>query len=86
MEKKTSFKPFVLLQSHLLLCYCVNMASVTSVSRYITPASRYQPCYQRRSPMNIRGLILRNFAELAEAVPMGGSVVGDPLLSFTPPT
>ena len=48
-------------------CYCVNMVSVTSVSRIITSASCYHPRYQRRPSMNIRGLIPRNFAELAEA-------------------
>ena len=48
--------------------YCVNMVSVTSASRYITSASRYQPRYHSRSSMYIRGLIPRNFAELAEAV------------------
>ena len=37
-------------------CYCVNMVSVTS-------ASRYHPRYQSRSSMYIRGLIPRNFAE-----------------------
>ena len=47
--------------------YCVNMVSVTSASRYITSASRYHPRYQNRSSMYIRGLIPRNFAELAEA-------------------
>ena len=52
-------------------CFCVNMVSVTSVSRYITSASRYHPRYQRRSSMYIRGLIPQNFAELAEAVPIG---------------
>ena len=46
------------------------MASVTSTSRYIFPASRYHPRYQSRSSMYIRGLIPRNFAELAEAVPI----------------
>ena len=51
-------------------CYCVNMVSVTSASRYITSASRYHPRYQSRSSMYIRGLITRNFAELAEAVPI----------------
>ena len=49
-------------------CYGVNMVSVTSASRYITSASRYHPRYQSRSSMYIRGLIPRNFAELAEAV------------------
>ena len=58
-----------MLQSHF---YCVNMVSVTSASRYITSASRYHPRYQSRSSMYIRGLIPRNFAELAEAVPIGG--------------
>ena len=67
LKKKTSFKPFVLLQSHF---FCVNMVSVTSTSRYITSASRYHPRYQSRSSMYIRGLIPQNFAELAEAVPI----------------
>ena len=49
-------------------CYCVNMVSVMSASRYITPASRYHQRYQSRSSMYIRGLIPRNFAELTEAV------------------
>ena len=30
-------------------CYCVNMVSVTSASRYIMSASRYRPRYQSRS-------------------------------------
>ena len=51
-------------------CYCVNLVSVTSTSRYITSASRYHPRYHSRSSMYIRGLIPRNFAELAEAVPI----------------
>ena len=63
----TSLKPFGLLQSYLL---CVNMVSVTSASRYITSASRYHPRCQSRSFTYIRGLIPRNFAELAEAVPI----------------
>ena len=46
------------------------MVSVASASRYITSASRYYPRYQRRSSMYIRGLIPRNFAKLAEAVPI----------------
>ena len=46
------------------------MVSVTTASRYITSASRYHPRYQSRSSMHIRGLIPRNFAELAEAVPI----------------
>ena len=61
--------------SHLFCCnhtcYFLNMVSVTSASRYITSESRYHPRYQSRSSMNIRGLIPRNFAELAEAVPIG---------------
>ena len=52
-------------------CYCVIMVSVTSASLYKTSASRYHPRYQSRSSMYIRGLIPRNFAELAEAVPIG---------------
>ena len=51
--------------------YCVNMVSVTSVSHYLTSASRYYLRYQSRSSMYIGGLIPRNFAELAEAVPTG---------------
>ena len=43
--------------------YCVNMVSLTS-------ASRYHKRYQSRSSMYVRGLIPRNFAELAEAVPI----------------
>ena len=54
--------------SHLFccihICYCVNMVSVTS-------ASRYNPRYQGRSSMYIRGLIPRNFAELVESVLIG---------------
>ena len=46
------------------------MVSVRSASCYIKSASRYHPCYQRRFSMYIRGLIPRNFAELAEAVPI----------------
>ena len=56
-------------------CYCVGMVSVTSASRYVTSASRYHPRYQRRSSMYIRGLIPRNFAELAGAVPIASSYV-----------
>ena len=44
-------------------CYCVNRVSVTSLSRY-------NPHYQRKSSMYIRGLIPCDFAELAEAVPI----------------
>ena len=40
-------------------CYCVGMVSVTSASRY-----------QSRSSMYIRGLIPRNSAAFAEAVPI----------------
>ena len=60
----TSCKSFVLLQT----CYGVNMVSVTSASRYITPASRYHQRYQSRSWMYICGLMPWNFAELVEAV------------------
>ena len=44
-------------------CNCVNIVSVTS-------ASRSHPRHQIRSSMYSRGLIPRNFAELAEAVPI----------------
>ena len=49
------------------------MVSVTSASRYllVTSAPRYHPRYQSRSSMYIRGLILRTFAELVVAVPIG---------------
>ena len=49
---------------------CVNMVSVTSASRYITSALRYHLRNQSKSSIYIRGLIPRNFAELAEAVPI----------------
>ena len=52
-------------------CYCVNMFSVMSVSRNLTSASHYHLRYQSRFSMYIRGLIPQNFAELAEAVPIG---------------
>ena len=47
-------------------CYCVSMDSVTSVSRYVTLASRYP----RRSSIYIQDLIQQNPVELAEAVPI----------------
>ena len=51
----------------------VNMVSLTPVSRYITSASLYHPRYQSRSSMYIRRcLILRDFAKLAEVVPIAG--------------
>ena len=43
---------------------------MTSAARYIKSASCYNQRYQRRSSMYIRGLIQRNFAELAEEVPI----------------
>ena len=46
------------------------MVSVKSASRYITSASRYHSHYQSRLSMYIRCLIPRNFAELAEVVPI----------------
>ena len=49
-------------------CYCINMVSVTS-------ASHYHSQYQSGSSMYIRGLIPRNFAELAEAVQMGVGLI-----------
>ena len=53
--------PFVLRQSHLLLCW---NGSVTSASRYVTSVSRYQS----RSSMYMQGLIPWNSTELAMAV------------------
>ena len=44
------------------------MLSVTSMSRYITSATRYHPRYQSITSMYIRGLIPRKFAELAKTV------------------
>ena len=64
---KNKLHPFVRCNN---TCYDVNMVSVTLSSRYITSASRYHPLYQSRSLMYIRGLIPRNFAELAVAVPI----------------
>ena len=46
------------------------MVSVTSALRYITSALRYHPRYKSRSSMYMRGLIPRNLADLAEAVPI----------------
>ena len=57
-------------------CYCVSMVYLMSASRYITSATRYHPRYQSRSSMYIRGLIPRNFAELAEAVPIDVTGLG----------
>ena len=66
-------KKYKLHLSHLFCCnhtcYCVNMVSVTSVSRYLKSVSRYHPNYQRSS-MFIRGLIPLNISEFAEAVPI----------------
>ena len=39
----------------------------------VTSASSYHPRYQSRFSMYIRGLIPRNFGELAEAVPIGAA-------------
>ena len=44
--------------------YCVNMVSVTSVSRYITSVSCYHPRYQSRSSV---------YAGFAEVVPIDHS-------------
>ena len=49
------------------------MVSVTSASRFITSVPHQHPRYQSRSSMYIRGLIPRNFAELAESVPIEGN-------------
>ena len=51
-------------------CYCVNIVSVVSASRYIKSATGYHPYYQSRSWMYIRGLIPQNFVELTEIVPI----------------
>ena len=52
------------------ICYRINMVSVTSATSNLTSALRCHPRYQSRSLMYIRGLIPRNFSELAEAVPI----------------
>ena len=57
------------------------MVSVKSGSGFIMSASRYHPPYQSRSTMYIRGLIPRNFAEFAEAVPIAISAVLEIILS-----
>ena len=41
----------------------------------VISASRYHPRYQSTSSMYIRDLIPRNFAELAEAVPIGTACI-----------
>ena len=71
IEKKNtyiSFKPLVLLHSHLLLCSCSFCDVSVTLYTFVTSASRYHPRYQSLSLTYIRGLIPRNFAELAEAV------------------
>ena len=69
-------------------CY-VNMVSVMSAmsaSRYISSTSRHHPRYQSRSSMYILGLIPRNFAELAEAVPIAYlHRVKNTALNWSPP-
>ena len=57
------------------------MVSVKSGSHSIMSVSRYHPRYQSRSSMYIRGLIPRNFAEFAEAVPIAISAVLEIILS-----
>ena len=55
-----------------LLCkhgFCDVSVTLYNVSVTLSPALSK---YQSRSSMYIRGLIPRNFAELAEAVPIGG--------------
>ena len=49
------------------------MVSMTSASRYKTLSLWYDPCYQSRSSIYIRGLIPLNFAEWAKVVPTGTS-------------
>ena len=52
---------------HLNRLFCCNhTCNIVSV----TSASCYHQCYQSRSSMYIRGLFPRNFAKLAEAVPI----------------
>ena len=63
-------------------CHCVGMVSVTSASRYVTSASRYQS----RFSIDIRGLIPQNSMELADdqtsALWMLGNCLCCRLLSF----
>ena len=56
------------------------MVSLTSASRYITSASCYHLRYQSRSSMYIRGLVPRNFAKLAEAVPIDEFSLGSQVI------
>ena len=65
---KYRYKKLNFIYNHLLCCnhtcYYVDMIYMTSASRYVKSASRYQS----RSPMYILGLIQRNSTELAKAV------------------
>ena len=63
-QHKLHLYPFILLQSHLLLCfYGFCDVSVTLCNVSVT-------LYQNWCSMYIRGLIPRNFTEVAEAVPI----------------
>ena len=70
--KKT---PINFIYNHLFCCnhtcYCVNIVSLMSASRYTMSVSCYHPSYQSRSSMYIHGLIPQNSTELAEAVLIG---------------
>ena len=50
LNKNFAINPINFIYNHLICCnhtcYCVNMVSVMSASRYITSASRYHPRYQ----------------------------------------
>ena len=73
-KNKTSFKPFVLLQSLLLLC----LHGLDDFSGLLYNVSvTLSPALQSGSLMYIRGLIPRNFAELGEAVPIWSRVCSD---------
>ena len=62
--EQTHSQPSVYLFCFNNTCNCVDVVSVTSASRYVTSATRYQ----NGSSMNIRGLIPQNLTELADAV------------------
>ena len=65
-QKKVKFMMFNKISLYCCnhTCYCVGVVSVTSASRNVKSASRYQS----GSSMYIRGMIPSNSTELAEAV------------------
>ena len=69
--KKNNNKKTHTITSFITVCFTAIILAIVCVNMvFVTSASRYHPCYQSRSSMYIRGLIPRNFAELAGAVPI----------------